>query len=381
MNSKKLLKQLSFIDKIYCKNNTLPILDCVLFSNRTITYITLDNEIKVLCDYNGPDVLVPYLSLKEFIKNSKDCNIEIIYDKALASVTIKNPISFIKLNSPSIDEFPRYAESKYKQIDTLIKEDIENLVHTSLYSSKENYKPILQCVFLSDNAIVGTDSIKLFFVKRKYPNKLNINYLIKTNIIKLFKGLDVIKVLRDNSGEYSILQFVNENFHLYHRMQEGNFPDYISVIPTEKNYKKLAKITYNTKLMCDIAKSLKNINKGLHQGRFVFSLETKICKVYSCDMDLNKEQVATIPFECEMLEGYLENLGRNELEIAFDLRNIELYLSGCKQLTSEHIFFIPFDTISLKDDTIKEEIEWNYVNKASLINGEYLIMPQKIYNT
>ena len=98
-------------------------------------------------------------------------------------------------------------------------------------------------------------------------------------------------------------------------------------------------------------------------------------------MDLNKEQVATIPFECEMLEGYLENLGRNELEIAFDLRNIELYLSGCKQLTSEHILFIPFDTISLKDDTIKEEIEWNYVNKASLINGEYLIMPQKIYNT
>jgi DNA polymerase-3 subunit beta len=249
VSSTELLSRLQSISRVISSKNTLPILDNFLFDlsgNRlTImasdlessmrTHITLDNV-----DGNGK-VAIEAKRLTDILKefpeqplifeiNQETLGVDIISDNGKFSI--------VGVNGDEYPEMLKLNEESAVTVNIPGAVLLKGINKTFFATGDDELRPVMSCIFIQFNengvTFVASDTHKLVKYTNSSVNPGNQASFIlpkkPANMLKsvLGKGEQEIKLQFDDKNAY----FQLSEYEMICRLQEGQYPNYETVIPT-----------------------------------------------------------------------------------------------------------------------------------------------------
>jgi DNA polymerase III subunit beta len=226
--------------------------------------------------------------------------------------------------------------------NTLTKKEMELVKKAVVYSSDDDLRPVMTCVYIDKEHIIGTDAHILCKYKRE--KEQDFTYMIPKKTVSFLDNTDY-NVL--SGEEYILLQ--DDKYSYYFRKKDGRYPDYNAVIPQIEGTKTFFEIKSADLLsVCDSASIV--INKGADLIIFDINAETGVVNFKAEDKDIgnsfNKE------ISCDV-EG-------KDLEIGFGANKLIKILKNEKW---DSCLFMLTDS-----------------NRCAFINEEIVLMPMMMVN-
>ena len=247
LSSAQLLSQLQILNGVVNTNNTVPILDNILFEIQdgqlALSASDLETTITASLKAEASDtgsIAIPARLLIDMLKtfpeqplsflvDPEKKSVEITSDKGSYSIAYKDGSEFpkaIEIEDPSSIKMPAYVLSKA-------------ISKTIFATSQDGLHPVMAGVFFQMDeqgaAFVATDAHKLVKYERSdIPCEKTLEFIVPK------KPLNVLKNILSQSEEEVTLtynsinaQFSFENIRLNSRLVEGTYPNYEAVIPKE----------------------------------------------------------------------------------------------------------------------------------------------------
>ncbi len=248
LSVKELLEPLQTVIGVVEKKQTLPILSHVLvqIKNNQLTLIATDMEIelKATQSINSKETISFTIYAKDLIdiirKLPEKTIIKFIIEESKVYIkTNKNSFELNSFNHQDFPSLPKVKESDVIKVDrTMLKELIEN---TSFSMGNQDIRAYLNGLYLEadqDNIIVvATDGHRLSIGEIKQNNALSTK---KTVILPRKAVLELTKILNKNQHKTVDIHLSEHYFYLasdnttiISRLIDGNFPNYVQVIPKE----------------------------------------------------------------------------------------------------------------------------------------------------
>ncbi len=344
----KLTKAVSRAERVAGKNQTLPVLGCILFEATkggvTIKATNLDLGIEI----NVPakvvregKVAVPSTTLNTFlstIQNDKNITIEVVENNTIKVLAPKTSTTIKTLPHEDFPSIPRVSED---QSFTIPGTDIVKGLKSVWYSSSvSSVKPELSSVFIhSDNdslIFAATDSFRLAERKISLKKAKTVD-----RILLPFKNIpEIIKTLDDMGDETTVcftknqISFSREGVYLTSRIVDGVFPDYKQIIPSGNT-------TEAVVLKQDLIQALKvanifsdkfnQINIQVSPKSKTFILKTSNGDVgesiNSLDATLSGEDVV-VNFNYKYLSDCFQSIDTDSVSLSFNGLNKPLVIRG-----------------------------------------------------
>ncbi len=240
----KLSSAISKAERVTGKNNTLPVLGCILLDVKnntcTIKATNLDMGIKMTIPVKASKegiVAVPGTVLHNFISNlygDKNIKLELIN----GNLFVGTGKSSTTIKSLPYEDFPTIPEVSDGKSFTIRSLDLVKGLKSVWYSaSTSSMKPELGSVYVYSDAedlvFVATDSFRLAEkrVRMKKPKEIG-------QILIPFKNIpEIMRVLEEMDGDVEVtanknqISFSAEGVYLTSRVIDGTFPDYKQIIP------------------------------------------------------------------------------------------------------------------------------------------------------
>lgn len=251
VNKEEFVKKLSIVQSIVERKTTLPILSYILISieddiidlKATNLDVGINTIMKCKTIRKGK---IAVLGKKLYEISKETPSDEIILKVSDGNyLEVKSGRSRFKVLSADPSDFPEFPDEKGDLMCTISYDDILKLIDKTIFSaSVEETKYFLNGVFIErgdremDVRFVATDGHRLSYYEAPVIEK-NDRFLSKGVIIPR-KGILEIRNIADEveknvsiyvSENYIVSQC--ENYTLYIRMIEGEFPNYRDVIPSE----------------------------------------------------------------------------------------------------------------------------------------------------
>lgn len=393
-----------------CNKSALPILECLYLKPGKIIVSDLDNWLEI--DFaHSSEGFIPFDQIKKFVAAlDNDDIIGFSHNKEKANVylTINGKIEAKFTDSETPDDFPKAKEVfKVLQENYLSRNNIFKINEALGFTSSDQLRPAMNCVSI-DEIVAATDGNILFMdkvegepfkpmiysVHRKgsqenpsFEEFTNSVMLSKNTVNFLMKSKETFKVTVastsedvrvNNYGSYpnlsgAIIIFEAKGIKLTHRMCDERFPDFRNVVP------QFEKINHY-EIIVDKAEFEKSVKLAIIQAnkitsRVEFAPKAESLNITSNDLDFGHEFNRTIvskliPIHNERSTIHILEDGKKEEKpvsmheiydkVAF---NGKFLLKICKGITSKYV-----------------NIQTNESNRASIINGKYLIMPVMLKN-
>ena len=242
----KILKALNSVVKAVASKTTMPILEGILIqtNDNEIKLTTYDLEIGIeytmKCEIiEHGSTVVNAVMFNEIIRKLPDSEIDIsINDKNL--LTIECEGSLYKLATMNPEEFPELPKIEIENSITLEQSALKNMIRKTIFAvSNDENKPIFSgCLFEIKNNklnIVAIDGFRLALRTINLPVQVNdFKAVIPAKTLN-----EVIKIISDSFEEIKLgvsknqALFEMENCKIVTRILEGEFLNYVSVIPKE----------------------------------------------------------------------------------------------------------------------------------------------------
>lgn len=332
LSVKELLEPLQTVIGVVEKKQTLPILSHVLvqIKNNELILTTTDMEIelkasKTIQTQEDLSFTVYAKDLIDIIRKlPEDTIIQFIIEET--KIYIKTNKNSFELNSFNHQDFPSLPKIEDSDIISIKRENLKQLIeNTSFSMGNQDIRAYLNGLYfeVDQNSIVvvATDGHRLSIGEIKQNNNLNSK---KTVILPRKAVLELTKILNKSTHESvnihlakNYFYLISDNTTLISRLIDGNFPNYLQVIPTD----------YENTVLINKNEFLSN----LQQASIFVEERTKGVKLVFKDQQLNifshsergqaKTQIETQNFD-------------KEIEIAF---NIHYLISILEKLTTETI--------------------------------------------
>ena len=332
LSVKELLEPLQTVIGVVEKKQTLPILSHVLvqINNNELTLTTTDMEIELRASQSikTQENLSFTVYAKDLIdiirKLPEDTIIQFIIEET--KIYIKTNKNSFELNSFNHQDFPSLPKTEDSEIINIQRENLKHLIeNTSFSMGNQDIRAYLNGLYFEVDqnsvVVVATDGHRLSIGEIKQNNNLNNK---KTVILPRKAVLELTKILNKSTHDTvnihlskNYFYLISDNTTLISRLIDGNFPNYLQVIPTD----------YENTILINRNEFLTN----LQQASIFVEERTKGVKLVFKDQQLNifshsergqaKTQIETKNFD-------------KEIEIAF---NIHYLISILEKLTTETI--------------------------------------------
>ncbi|HIM58585.1 MAG TPA: DNA polymerase III subunit beta [Gammaproteobacteria bacterium] len=329
---RELLEPLQTVIGVVEKKQTLPILSHVLIQikNNLLTLTTTDMEIELRASHtvNTQEEISFTIYAKDLIdiirKLPEETIIQFIIEKS--KIYIKTNNNSFELNTFNHQDFPSLPKIENSDVISVKRSALKALIeNTSFSMGNQDIRAYLNGLYFEVDqdtiTVVATDGHRLAIGEIKQANNLNTK---KTVILPRKAVLELTKLLNKNEHEEvdihlseNYFYLVSDNTTIISRLIDGNFPNYVQVIPTD----------YENTIVIDRQDFL----NSLQQASIFVEERTKGVKLAFKNSQLNifshsergqaKTQIAIKNFD-------------KEIEIAF---NIHYLISILEKLTTDEI--------------------------------------------
>ena len=311
VNSSLLLQELQKLQGVISSNNTLPILDNILFDisdgKMLITAsdleTTIQSYINIESDVNG-SITIPSRILIDTLKTFSNETLTFTVNEETHAIEIISESGNYKLVGNNAEEFPKISENKLSNAFDISGDILLNAISKTLFAAgNDELRPMMSGIFLefSDNGIVfvATDAHKLVRHKRNdVKSEATGSFIIPRkplNILKNNLGEEIVSISFNETNAV----FSYENIKIICRLIDGKYPNYEAVIPKDNPNK----LFLNTNLLLSSIKRVSiYANKTTHQIRL--KIAGSELQVTSEDLDFSNQaqERLTCKYEGEDLE-------------------------------------------------------------------------------
>jgi len=288
------------------KDNHYPISSFLRLNQQELTVVDLYTMLWINCgssaDSDGA-VLLPRTELNSFLgsKLGNNLKVQVTSDDGKREVTLPG-IGSMNLKAtycPDLKDFPadQTFEPEYSG-EVASRWFLERLRYVLPYSAVEISRPVLNGVTLNHTGMAAADGFRLGFVKTDQLQFLpeGQSFILPLQIAKilpkLFAGRPTIKI----SFGHGRALFENDDIRLITILIQGNFPDYLKLVPENSHQVEFSgPLMYQTlELVNDLDSSIirlyfekekhrcrlcGQLNDDLHYDLLVGCLATDNCKV------------------------------------------------------------------------------------------------------
>ena len=332
LSVKELLEPLQTVIGVVEKKQTLPILSHVLvqIKNNELILTTTDMEIELKASQaiqTQEDISFTVYA-KDLIdiirKLPEDTIIQFIIEET--KIYIKTNKNSFELNSFNHQDFPSLPKTEDSEIINIQRENLKHLIeNTSFSMGNQDIRAYLNGLYFEVDqnsvVVVATDGHRLSIGEIKQNNNLNNK---KTVILPRKAVLELTKILNKSTHDTvnihlskNYFYLISDNTTLISRLIDGNFPNYLQVIPTD----------YENTILINRNEFLTN----LQQASIFVEERTKGVKLVFKDQQLNIFSHSERGQAKTQIE--IKNFDK-EIEIAF---NIHYLISILEKLTTETI--------------------------------------------
>lgn len=342
------------------------------------------------------------LSLNEFVKKyMREAKHPIeTFEKDNSGVQVEDGKRKIKVTGEDPDNYPlipmyNTKDLAEKEVGKISKEGMEFLEEALCFVSKDDLRPAMTGVYFEEkkgkkSMMVATDAHRLFFDK---IDPLAESFILPSKTAKILLSFGGEWDITSNK-ESSYICFTREDgLKVISRIIDAIFPDFRVVIPEGTPNVKL--ISNPDFLLKELKNAAKFANRSTKQVNFNLN---GVCTLSSCDIDFGEEYTSEVSgveigFNPDYDPGYLyenepvtikEDLGAVvKIRKPDSFENIEIMKDALTKAPKE--FLIAFNSGFLQEIIHKinnrpEPVEFHFwaPNKATIINGRYLVMPLMI---
>ena len=332
LSVKELLEPLQTVIGVVEKKQTLPILSHVLvqINNNELTLTTTDMEIELRASQSikTQENLSFTVYAKDLIdiirKLPEETIIQFIIEET--KIYLKTNKNSFELNSFNHQDFPSLPKTEDSEIINIQRENLKHLIeNTSFSMGNQDIRAYLNGLYFEVDqnsvVVVATDGHRLSIGEIKQNNNLNNK---KTVILPRKAVLELTKILNKSTHDTvnihlskNYFYLISDNTTLISRLIDGNFPNYLQVIPTD----------YENTILINRNEFLTN----LQQASIFVEERTKGVKLVFKDQQLNIFSHSERGQAKTQIE--IKNFDK-EIEIAF---NIHYLISILEKLTTETI--------------------------------------------
>lgn len=353
-----LLKQLQNLSGVLGSNNSLPILECILFeiNGNKLKLSASDLETTmtasmVIHSKDEGNVAIPAKILIETLKTFPDQLLSFTIDKDKFSILISSDSGEYKFTGHNGDDFPKPTGVESPSSFEVEASSLSSLISKTLFAvGTDELRPAMTGVNvqMGKNGIIfaATDAHKLVrYTKSDITSSTEASYILPKKPLTLLKNTLSIGEKEENDDEEkedkkakkdkkaksintvivdynkTNVAFTYNNIYLVSLLIDAKYPDYDKVIPKDSP----------NKLLVDRAALLNSIkrvsvfsNKTTHQIRLALK-EGKEVSILAEDLDFSNEANETL--DCDY-KG-------TDLEIGFNAKFLADILSGldCDEIT------------------------------------------------
>jgi DNA polymerase-3 subunit beta len=246
----KIFSAISKAEKITGKHPTLPVLSCILCTATTdgrvvfrATNLHTGVEISIPAKVTTPGVCaLPGSYFYQVLSGISEEEV-ILCETEGEVFHIQTKKTRTKLKTLPYDDFPELPKKNNNEGEVIIpvKDFINGIKSVVFAGSNSDIKPELSSIYIYGKdkqlCFVATDAFRL--AEKKIPFKHSDN--IDSFLLPIKNAQDILKILSES--DESIKLFVNDhqiyielqNIFITAQLTNGNFPDYIKIIPTEHN--------------------------------------------------------------------------------------------------------------------------------------------------
>ena len=360
VSSGSLLKHLQSISGVINSNNTLPIIDNVLFQieekklllKATDLECTMISQLNLESTENNGSIAINGKILIDTLKTFPEQPLTFVISQGNNTLDIISEQGKYTLSFINGEEFPTSPELTKDTGIKISASDLEKKINKTIFAAgNDELRPVISGVLceIQDSIIkfVATDAHKLV----KYETKISAKE--STSFILPKKPLQIIKTLLSSAdGEVMINYddsnaiFVFSDFKIYCRLIDGIYPNYNAVIPKENQNK----IIIDRELLLQ---SLKRVcifsNKSTHQIRIQIkgneiqisaediSFSNKAIERLTCQYDGEDIEIG---FNGKFLADLLAGLDSDAVRIEMSTPSKAVTLFPVEQKESEDILML-----------------------------------------
>lgn len=391
-----LAKKVAWLTKAIVKNPVVPIIENILFLNGVMYASDLQITNMHYTEIKG-EFLVDGKKLLSILKKLDKLDVVSFEASGPYSVYMRvNGETIFTLAGENTMDYPKIAvlETNIPVATINSDQDMENLQVATKYTSKDELRPNLMGVLITEKEMCSTNGHWLFS-KSFNGMKLNeetFSHIIPARAILMLKDFKSLEIKRNEpskrtspSGYKSTVTHLllkQERRAVLVRTIDEKFPDYKNVIPQHNHIK----IQIDKKqLLQTLGLALEAANRTTHQIRMAFVNNTGRVKFTAEDLDFSNEfrkevmgDIAWGNIENKSFEKILNEDGSAVLD-----ENGQPQVEENIQIITpepDQEFEIGFNgkfMIDIVKDTQSNVIEISMAaaNKAMLINNDILVMP------
>lgn len=244
----ELLKAISIAGRLAATRSTLPILQNVFIEaqkNKLIIRATdLEQTVEVTLNAdikNLGSLTVPARLINDYLVNNPDQEINIFSDEMNLRINSINHSALIKGITPT--DYPSIPELKIKHSITMNLKELKKVLERIVFAAaSDETRPILNSVLFNFKKdyleIVATDGYRLAREVCETTNSLKEDLKI---IVPKRAATELLRLSGDHQESIEIGVATNQIYFsygavkLFSRLIEGNYPDYISILPRDKS--------------------------------------------------------------------------------------------------------------------------------------------------
>jgi hypothetical protein len=242
------------------------LLNKIATSNKSQSIACIDQTV---CVNNGQSIIT-------------NLETSIVYNKPIHDKPgIYNPLGI--LQPYRLDEFPEDIKDEFEPIGLLTSEVLLNMASMLKYVAKDLMRPTLNAIYFDEVNMVATDANML----QSIPHGCKITPFMfpREAIIFLMPLFKKVKSSWEVSESNKYFMLENDDFSLYVRKIEGNYPNYKGVIPSYEKYK--TKVTIPTKAIINDIAEAKKVNIPIYGVGIDYDKQIAFLK--NVDFDYYKE--------------------------------------------------------------------------------------------
>ena len=221
-------------------------------------YLTLSVKADIM---EGGTVCVSSRSLSDIVRNLSSAVVSAQLDGDKLILT--GGRSKFKLPTVSPEDFPEFPQAQEGESTIRGNLILKGIEKTEYAIAKEETRVALQGMYMRSHEgkihFVGSDGhrLALFEPEGEFPYEVLIPRKSLRVIIRLLTGIEEVKVSVSGEGNFAYL--TTEDWKLVIRLLEGEYPDYMAVIPAE----------FTASALFDVAETLRALRRlgGLAEGK------------------------------------------------------------------------------------------------------------------
>ena len=337
MKTKNLKNIVKACTKVVGRNTVLPIMENILVKGNTlmVTDLNMYLSIKLPDDTLNGNYTLPFKDFKDMVATFEelsvtdartDYRVDLIGDRAQISIQGDN-----------FEDFPKPPTIEVERVGVLSQRDINNMQDALKYVSKDELRPVMMQVAITNKHIVSTDAHKLFFEP--------------THIEGEHKFLPkVVEVMAVFGGEWEVarnetyIAVTNGDVTIQFLECSDKYPDIFAVIPINNGIEMQVS---TEELTNTIKQSLKFANTTSNQ---IVLSANGILEVSAEDIDFGKN------YRKEVSKGYVKS--GDDIRIGFNGKYLLEILNN--------------------SDTKITNFEMSSPGRGVIINGNVLLMPMNL---